>query len=143
MTCHKCGNAVPPGAQFCPGCGARSLAFGRTNTDDLRMNFSRLSWSFAASLLSFAAIIVFAHEKQLEVSPGLGAFTVLVLFVSGVCFYVFLGILAVRMGRSPVVWVGATLVFTPFGPFAAYYGMWRLVGEAVKASKSHENASLK
>lgn len=137
MNCHTCGVTLPPGAQFCPGCRAKVAAAKRTYADDLCVNLRRLSWSFAASLLSFVAVVVFAFNKHLVISLGPAAFVVwIILIVSGISFYVFLGILAVRMKRSPIVWVGTTFVFTPIGPFVAYYDMWRLVRKVVKASKN-------
>lgn len=140
MICHKCGTAIAPGAQYCAGCGAKADP-ERTYIDNLRTNFRRLSWSFGVSLLSIVVFIVLSHEKQFDAVPGLGKITVLVPAISAVAFYTFLGILAAKLKRSPIVWVGATFVFNPIGPFIAYGNMWRLVRAAVKATKSEGNAN--
>ena len=137
MICSKCGATPAPGAQFCTGCGVKVSASERNFATDVSISFRRLSWSLAASLLSFVAVVIFAFNKPLVAALGPTAFVAwIVLIFSGISFYVFLGILAVRLKRSPIVWIGISFVFSPIGPFVAYYDMRRLVREVLKASKN-------
>jgi multidrug transporter EmrE-like cation transporter len=49
----------------------------------------------------------------------------------GVAFYVMLGVLASRLNRSPIVWVGAAFIFTPIGPLVAYFRMRSLIAKTL------------
>ena len=66
--------------------------------------------------------IVFAHQpKELAdvFIEGLAA----VLACSALVFYVSLGVLASRMGKSWVIWVSGTFLTTPVGIIFSYWGM--------------------
>lgn len=45
------------------------------------------------------------------------------LVVSSIVFYVGLGLLAKRLGKSQVLWIGGAFVTAPIGPIVAYITM--------------------
>jgi hypothetical protein len=66
-------------------------------------------------------------------SVGLAAAFLFTIVAAGIVFLVCLGVLASRLGKSWVLWVGMTVI-TPFGPFIAYFLMRKLVRKAIKSA---------
>ena len=48
-------------------------------------------------------------------------------------FYISLGILAARLGKSWIVWVGLTIIAKPIGTIVAYFRMRLLVNEQIES----------
>jgi hypothetical protein len=56
----------------------------------------------------------------------------LVMLGSTLKFWVALGMLASRLGRSPIVWIGLPLITSPIGRFLAYFWMRSLAAAAIR-----------
>ena len=50
------------------------------------------------------------------------------MLLGALVFYVALGMLARRLGKNPIVWVGLTVITTPIGPLVALPWMLILAG---------------
>jgi len=95
-------------------------------------------WSFLVSVGSFIALMVIGatsapHEGITTVEGLLVALMVL----SGPVWYVSLGMLANRLGRRWLVWVGLSFITSPIGPFVIFplmLGHMRAARQAAPAS---------
>ena len=91
-----------------------------------------LTWSFIAGVSGFVALMV-AGTVSLE--EGMSPFIiicVLAMVSASFPFYICLGILAKRMGRSWITWVGLTFITKPIGPLVAYFKMRNLVNHRTR-----------
>lgn len=101
-----------------------------TNTARLSRPFQILTWSLAIAVASFViavASIVIANGEQIKGFAVFESILISAFLISGLVFYVSLGMLAKRLGRSWIVWIGLTFITKPIGPFVAYFRMRRLV----------------
>ena len=83
-----------------------------------------LVWSFVVSLAATAGFFYMTSNTNFEeapIEPFLGL--VLVMCAAGLAFYISLGVLASRLGRSPIVWVGLAFIFGPFGAIGTFVAM--------------------
>lgn len=55
----------------------------------------------------------------------------ILLFISILLFEVYLGILARRLNKSLIIWVGLSIITSPLGPYIAYYNMLQEVKNAL------------
>ena len=92
----------------------------------------RLSDAMTASMIAQVVCMILPLFAT-TMSVGLAAAFLFTIVAAGVVFLVCLGMLASRLGRSWVLWVGMTVI-TPFGPFIAYFLMRKLVRQALKGA---------
>ena len=82
-----------------------------------------LTASYIGQWCAFALIyIAGTTDKSLHI-PGVDALAAMLLVVSSIAYYISLGILAKRSGRSWIVWVGLTILINPIGWIVAYFMM--------------------
>lgn len=116
--------------------GAITKGYTMPSTASLFRTFQALTWSFVVALTSIVIIIVLASgEPTKGISPFEGI-ALLALMISGLTYYVSLGMLAKRLGRRWIVWVGLTFITKPIGPFVAYFRMRHLVNDATQPHSS-------
>jgi hypothetical protein len=109
------------------------------NSARLSRPFQVLTWSLAVAVVSIVIVIMLVSREPIkEISPFEGIL-ISSMMVSGLTFYVSLGILAKRLGRRWIVWVGLTFITKPIGPFVAYFRMRCLVNRAAQFSSSEAN----
>ena len=109
------------------------------STARLSRPFQILTWSLIIAVASFVIAMMIASSEQTKgISPFEGI-AVLTWVISGLAFDISLGMLAKRLGRSWIVWVGLTLFTSPIGPFVAYFRMRRLVNNTPLFSSSEVN----
>ena len=92
----------------------------------------RLTDAMTASMIAQVVCMILPLFAT-TMSVGLAAAFLFTIVAAGVVFLVCLGMLASRLGRSWLLWVGMTVI-TPFGPFIAYFLMRKLVREAIKGA---------
>jgi hypothetical protein len=121
----------------------RSYRAMREPHDDLVRPLRSLTRNLVASLLAtvFFFVVSAATVGSTEpvtrgpVADGLFSLVLLVLaFVmlgSSLKFWVALGMLSSRLGRSPIVWIGLPIITSPIGPFVAYFWMRGLAKAAI------------
>jgi hypothetical protein len=81
-----------------------------------------LSSCFVGSIVALLILTVSPKEAN-----GFALVIVAVLMAFGIGFYVALGVLANRLDRSWITWIGLTVITNPIGPFVAYFKMRKLV----------------
>lgn len=87
-----------------------------------------LTWSFLLSVLCVVAVVAQSEiSKSYPLPAWLFLLILSVLLIAGIVYYVSLGILAKRLGKSWITWIGLTVITKPFGPVVAYFLMRRLV----------------
>ena len=101
-----------------------------TNTVHLSRPFQVLTWSFVVTVTCFVIVIMLASGEPTKGLSPFESIAILAMVISGLTFYVSLGMLAKRLGRSWIVWVGLTFITKPIGPFVAYFRMRHLVQNA-------------
>jgi hypothetical protein len=150
LFCHSCGQSLVEHASFCTACGTR-VATAPTNATDrnpvqptvatpggsqgvapvvprrLRVPMQVMTWSLVASWGALLMLFSMAASDGGHQSSAFFAGLLLLMFGGGIAFYVSLGMLAVRLGRSVVLWVGGSMLTSPFGPIFAYVHMQGLV----------------
>jgi len=87
----------------------------------LRGPLKGLDISFGASIISTMLLIALASKKPEGVLGMIMLITVLVMVIAGLCFYIYLGILATRLERSWITWVGLTMLTGPFGTIFSWF----------------------
>lgn len=95
-------------------------------TDTQRL-MQYLTWSFVTGVSGFVALMVFGVVAPSKGLSPLEIVCVLAMVSASIPFYICLGTLAKRMGRSWITWVGLTFITKPIGPFVAYFKMRNLV----------------
>lgn len=95
-----------------------------TNTYRL-MQF--LTWSFVVGVSGFVSLVVIGIIAPSKSLTPLEIVCLLAIVSGSIPFYICLGVLAKRLGRSWVTWVGLTVITKPIGPFVAYFKMRNLV----------------
>jgi hypothetical protein len=79
------------------------------------------TWSFLISLGSFIGII--AYGALGPTHEGIAPAEALLLFlmvVAGFAWYITLGMIAHRLGRRWLVWIGISFITAPIGPLVVY-----------------------
>ena len=99
---------------------------------DLRGTFQMLGLCILASYGGFIAFMFAFFSPEADTLKSVREILVLVMVAGGALFYVFLGVLATKLKKSLLVWVGGAFVLTPAGPIVAYFRMKRLVAENEK-----------
>ena len=123
--------------------------FSRLVHRELKSLMQILTWSFVTAVTSCALLVVLGiliapasgePSKEPSLLEGI-CLSVggLVVYVTGLSFYICLGILAKRLSRSWIVWVGLTIITTPIGQFVAYFRMRHLVNSAIQAPSGSVN----
>lgn len=110
-----------------------------TSTARLSRPFQVLTWSFVVTITSIVMLVMLAGGEQTKGISPLEGIVILAMVLSGLTFYVSLGMLAKRLGRGWIVWVGLTFITKPIGPFVAYFRMRHLVNKATQLSSSEAN----
>lgn len=98
--------------------------------------FRLLTWSLALCLVG-----VLTLYSALDGPKALMIAGFCVWIVSGFAFYLALGVLASRLGRSWIVWVGMSMITNPIGPIVAYVRMRQLVENATGVATSGVRAT--
>jgi len=89
---------------------------------NLEKPLKNLTFSLITSILSMVLLIIFIEASNVLV------FTLLiVMLLTSLLFYINLGILAKKMGRSWIVWVGLTFITKPIGPIVSFFWIRSLV----------------
>ncbi len=98
-----------------------------------------LDGSFVVSVISIILLLLVSREGLAEQEAGLGAILLVyaVVWLAGVAFWISLGTLARRLGRSVIIWVGLTFITSPIGPIVSYFFMRSLATSAI-----HQRAIL-
>lgn len=91
-----------------------------------------LTWSLIVEVSGFVSLIVIAIVDTSEDLLPLKIVCALAIFAATPPFYICLGILAKRLGRSWITWVGLTFITKPIGPFVAYFKIRNLVADSRK-----------
>jgi hypothetical protein len=94
---------------------------------DIQRLMQFLTWSFATRVSGFVALMVIGFVAPSKGLSPIEIVCVLAMLSASFPFYICLGILAKRMGRSWITWVGLTIITKPIGPFVAYFKMRNLV----------------
>jgi hypothetical protein len=108
--------------------------------DDLNRPFRFLNWTFAVLIVGLIALVALGTmmgDDQPQPSPvvQLLLFALIVAWAAnGFAFWVALGVLAKRLHRSPIIWIGAAFLTNPVGPFVAYFMMRGNVKEALRSA---------
>jgi len=89
-------------------------------------------------IVVFVALVYLHDTQTTEHLTAIDIVMVLVLFASAISFYISLGLLAKRLGRSWIVWVGLTIITKPIGMFVAYFMMNQKVTEALASRNEIE-----
>ena len=98
---------------------------------ELARSLAILTWSLAAMCGAFYAFVMLALNKVSNPPDVVSSLLVSTTILAGALFYVYLGVLAARLERSVLVWVGLTFITKPIGPIVAYFRMRRLVQNAL------------
>lgn len=97
-----------------------------------------LTVSFAVEIVSYALLIFAANGTESSATPSMLVLAcALSIMVASVLFYVTLGILAVSLGKSWIVWVGLTFITKPIGTIVAYFMMREQVKAALQLQTTH------
>ena len=97
---------------------------------DLVRPFRFLNGSFLVSIAA-TILVVMTGSEPAELPSGGYMLSFLVLILSGWTFWISLGVLASRLGRSPIIWVGVPFITSPIGPIVAYFMMRSRVQSAM------------
>jgi len=142
--CQQCRKPAMSGTTYCSFCGApfttgsatptpaiidsSSNPPGTTSSGTLSLStaLTYLTWAFAAYIVGFASVIVGPLMGR-HVPDGVFQILALCMIVGMLGFHIVLGIMAARLQRSLVLWVGATFITMPIGPIVAYINMRSLV----------------
>ena len=100
--------------------------------DDKRLDkpMRVLTMSFLLEIASFVTIILLPTEGKAQGSLIIIFSCLFILVVAGLSFYVSLGMLASRLDKSWIVWVGLTIITKPIGSIIAYFMMRSKVNAA-------------
>jgi hypothetical protein len=108
------------------------------NIQRLRTPARVLNWSFFISIGAIvAAIILQADDPTLFTANPLAPDLLIIIgiaSVAGLAFYIALGQLAARLGKSWILWVGLSIITAPVGPFIAYLMMRVNIADARRDS---------
>ena len=86
-----------------------------------RLLSSSFVWSFTVSIICLVGFIILGvTEQQHEGTSSVAMFLLIIMVVAGLVWYVSLGILAHRLGRSWLVWVGLSFITSPIGPLVIF-----------------------
>lgn len=78
-------------------------------------------WSFAVSITSFVGLMILGvMEQQHEGISPIAMLLVILMVASGPVWYTSLGMLANRLGRRWLVWVGLSFITSPIGPLVIF-----------------------
>lgn len=96
---------------------------------DRLMNILTASFFAQIAVLIFLAAIPVPEIGSIPEAMAMPIFLVVVpvLLVSGFAFWISLGMLAAKTGRSGVVWVGLSFITAPIGSIIAYSRMLNIV----------------
>lgn len=100
-----------------------------TNPEVLKKPMQWLTRFFSIWILSTVLLIAFVGENSSRSFKIPLSISLLAMLVGGFGFYICLGILAKRLGKSWIIWVGLTVLTNPIGAFVAYFRMRSLVIE--------------
>lgn len=105
-----------------------------------------LTWSLGTIILSLAIILLLPNKLppipetfESLALKWFGIVDIVAFFISILGFYIFLGILAKRLGRRWLIWCGLTIASSPFGFFISYFLMANLVKLATAPNNEHPN----
>lgn len=82
-----------------------------------------LTFCFATSIVSMLLLFIFIDASD----DGLSFIFLAVMLITSLFFYINLGILTKRMGRSWIVWVGLTFITKPIGPIVSFFWIRSLI----------------
>ncbi len=86
-----------------------------------RMLSSAFVWSFAVSIASFVGLMILGvTEQQHEGISPVAMVLVILMVAAGPVWYISLGMLANRLGRRWLVWVGLSFITTTIGPLVIF-----------------------
>lgn len=108
-------------------------AITREPKSDLSRPLRYLDGSFAVTVISTILLLSGSLKGLTEQGEGLGALVLVfvVVWLAGVAFWISLGTLARRLGRSVIIWVGLTFITSPIGPVVSYFWMRSLAKNAI------------
>ena len=86
----------------------------------MEQNFRRLNILLTISLFLFIVPFLLIPYEIVAVPENVKMPIFLIAVLSGLLYYVFLGILASKKNRSVIKWVGLTIIFSPFGYIISY-----------------------
>jgi len=106
------------------------------NSSNLATPKAVFIWSFVISIVSTVGFFIVATKFATPNAPldVVTMLLVLAIAISGIAYYGSLGVLAHRIGRSAIVWVGLTFILSPIGALVAFPWMLNLVGEHERRS---------
>jgi predicted branched-subunit amino acid permease len=93
-------------------------------------------WSFSVSVACFVGLIILGAVAQHEGVSPVEVLLVVLMIIAGPVWYVSLGMLAHRLGRRWLVWVGLSFITSPIGPLVIFPLMLGHVKAARKAISS-------
>jgi len=97
-------------------------------THTLSMAFA---WSFWVSIASYVGfVILVVTEQQHEGISPVAVLLLILMVVAGPVWYISLGMLAKRLGRRWLVWVGLSFLTAPIGPLVTFPLMRRHIKAA-------------
>lgn len=104
------------------------------SADRLETPFRVFKWSFILIILGIAGVYFTKDQVDSNGFMPIDNLASIAYLISGlsilICigsFYISLGMLAKRLGKSWITWVGLTIITSPFGPVVAFIGMCSLV----------------
>ena len=101
------------------------------DTQRLDRLLTALTVSFLVELATTVLFVVLVSASSSEPFSPILAVCLLGMVVAGLAFYILLGSLASRMGKSWIVWVGLTIITKPIGSFVAYFMIRQRVKTAI------------
>jgi hypothetical protein len=90
-----------------------------------------LTVSFLLEIAGVALLILLPNSSSRDLSP-VDITCIFLLVGAGVAFYIALGMLAARLGKSWILWVGLTIITKPIGSIIAYFLMRQRVKDAIR-----------
>lgn len=98
MYCPNCGNQIPDGAKFCPGCGASTDGRYGYNTPSYGEDSGSIGWAFLGFFFPIVGLIlylVWRNEKPRSAKrAGTGALVAVILYVVLFVLYIVIAVVA-------------------------------------------------
>jgi hypothetical protein len=108
-------------------------AIGKPITGPLLYAFHLTFLTVIVGFVGFVVAVLAAPTHQ-PVHPGITLVLVGLATVAGWTWVVLLGVIAHRLGRSWVIWVGLSIITSPVGPLVAYVLMLGHISSAKAAN---------